>query len=168
MFLGRLLSNIFIRFMWRFKYFSQNLNYWPLVFIRKYVFFGENNQRELEHRQTLERLCAVTWNTNNRDRVRQIGQQEVVGGERPWPVAPGEPLSTQLLISEKSRWRLMPSPDLYKLKEPSREMKWSPLRLEEKMKNSSVFEQRGWGTKLSASTVLLSNLGEASPWGPTL
>ena len=93
------------------------------VFIRKYVFFGENNQRELGHRDPLERLCVVTCNTNNGDRARQIGQQGVVGGERPWPVAPGEPLSTQLPIPEKSRWWLMPSPDLYKLEEPRREMK---------------------------------------------
>lgn len=93
------------------------------VFIRKYVFFGETNQRESGHRDPLERLCVVTCNTNNGDRARQIGQQGVVGGERPWPVAPGEPLSTQLPIPEKSRWWFIPSPDLNKLEEPSREMK---------------------------------------------
>lgn len=55
------------------------------------VFFGENNRRELGHRDPPERLCVVTWNTSKRDRARRIGQQGVVGGERPWPVAPGEP-----------------------------------------------------------------------------
>ena len=33
------------------------------------TFFGENNGRELGHRDPQERLCVVTWNTGKRHRA---------------------------------------------------------------------------------------------------